>query len=202
MVRGPSWAKSGEFPCQFSRHRPSNQGTGPRNFFARNLNHGCEPLIILEPILIGENAHLDNQNPQPFNLIDSNRWTGERFKLPHTVIVRAPGLLPMLYTPGELEQELGVPARAIRDWLDRGLAHQRDERGHIWLDGRQVAAWVKTVTRSKAASRLQADEAYCLRCRQPVKWLNPTRDQRGRQIWWRGVCPQCGSAICRGGQHG
>jgi hypothetical protein len=39
-------------------------------------------------------------------------------RLSHTVIVRAPGLLPMLYTPSELERELRIPARTVREWLD------------------------------------------------------------------------------------
>lgn len=146
--------------------------------------------------------NLENQDPQTSTLLDSTHQRAIRFKVPHSVIVRAPGLLPMLYTPPELEQELGVPARTIREWLAKGLSHQRDERGHILLDGRQVAAWVKTLGRSRADRRLEADEAYCVRCRRAVKWLNPTRDQRGQQIWWRGVCPNCGSAICRGGRHG
>ena len=152
--------------------------------------------------MIGENRDLDSQSTQTFNLIDSNCQPSTRFKVPHSVIVRAPGLLPMLYTPSELERELSVPARTIREWVDKGLSHQRDERGHIWLDGRQVAAWVKTLGRSRTKPRLKDNEAYCVRCRQPVKWLNPTRDQRGQQVWWRGVCPKCGGIICRGGRHG
>lgn len=145
---------------------------------------------------------MDNQSTQPFDSIDSDCRRSVRFKVPHSVIMRAPGLLPMLYTPSELERELGVSARTIRAWLDKGLSHQRDEHGRIWLDGRQVAAWVKTLGRSQARPRLNDDEAYCVRCRQPVKWLNLTRDQRVRQVWWRGVCPKCGGIICRGGRHG
>jgi hypothetical protein len=152
--------------------------------------------------LIGENRNLDNQSPQPFSPIDSNRQRSARFKVPHSVIVRAPGLLPMLYTPTELEQELSVPARTIREWLDRGLPHQRDGRGHIWIDGRRFADWVKALHESKPGKIMGDDEAYCVRCRRPVKWLDPIRDQRGKQVWWRGVCPKCGGAICRGGQHG
>ena len=139
---------------------------------------------------------------QSFNQIDSNSRGISRFKIPHTVIVRAPGLLPMLYTPGELEKELGVSARTIREWLDRGLPHQRDGRGHIWIDGRRFADWVKAWRESKPGKIMGDDEAYCLRCRQPMKWLNPIREQRGKQIWWRGVCPTCGGGICRGGRRG
>jgi len=125
-----------------------------------------------------------------------------RVRLPHSVIIRAPGLLPMLYAPRELERELGVPARTIREWLTKGLAHRRDERGHIWLDGREVAAWVKALNDLQTRPRLHRDEAYCMRCRRPVKWLNPVRVQRGKQTWWRAVCPDCGGAIYRGGAHG
>lgn len=60
-------------------------------------------------------------------------------RLPHAVIVRAPGLLPMLYSPRELGQELRIPDRTIREWLGKGLPHLRDERRHIWIDGRQLA---------------------------------------------------------------
>jgi hypothetical protein len=37
--------------------------------------------------------------------------------LPHTVIVRAPGLLPMLYRPAELADDLEIPESTLRDWL-------------------------------------------------------------------------------------
>lgn len=43
-----------------------------------------------------------------------------RIKLPHQVIVKAPGLLPMLYTVRGLAEELGMPERTLRDWLVRG----------------------------------------------------------------------------------
>jgi hypothetical protein len=42
---------------------------------------------------------------------DQKTPPAQRFKLPHAVIVRAPGLLPMLYTLSELEAELGVPSQ-------------------------------------------------------------------------------------------
>ncbi len=152
--------------------------------------------------MIGEKENLDNQSTQLCNPIDSNRRPSERFKVPHSVIVRAPGLLPMLYTPGELEQELRVPARSIRKWLDRGLPHQRDDRSHIWIDGRELAAWVKAIGQPRPRSRLAEDEAYCFSCRQPVKLLNPLSTRRGKQLLRQGVCPICEHVIYRGGRHG
>ena len=77
----------------------------------------------------------------------------QRVPLPHLAIVRAPGLLPMLYRPSELAEELGVSAAVVREWIDKGLPHQRDHRGHLWIDGRQVTEWVK-VTRQRPAGRV------------------------------------------------
>ncbi len=122
-------------------------------------------------------------------------------RLPHAVIVRAPGLLPMLYTPRELEQELHLPARTIREWLGKGLPHQRDERGHIWINGRQLAAWVKTACQRRSHQPLDEDEAYCLHCRRPVTLLNPTETYRGRQALTRSTCAACGHTIYRARRH-
>ncbi len=145
---------------------------------------------------------LENQRKQLAQQPDTKQRVSARFKLPHTVIVRAPGLLPMRYTPSDLETELRVPARSIREWLDRGLPHQRDGRGHISIDGRDVAAWVKTMSQPRSGVRLADDEAYCFSCRQPVKLLDPVDIQRGKQLLRQGVCPVCAHIIYRGGRHG
>ena len=123
-------------------------------------------------------------------------------RLPHTVIVRAPGLLPMLYTPSELEQELHIPASTVREWLDKGLPHQRDARDHIWINGRQLAAWVETMRQSRSTQRLNDDEAFCVNCHRPVKLMNPTRILRGKHLLLNGKCPNCGKPIYRGVSHG
>ncbi len=126
-----------------------------------------------------------------------------RLKLPHSVIVRAPGLLPMLYTLSELEEELGVPARTLHDWLDRGMPHQRDARFHIWIDGRQLAIWVQTVRAARSQrSRLNQDEAYCFRCHKPAKLVVSAVQPQGKQALLQGSCPECGTSIHRGVRHG
>jgi len=119
-------------------------------------------------------------------------------KLPHAVIVRAPGLLPMLYRPAELAEDLGVADRTVREWLLKDLPYQRDERGHLWIDGRQAAAWVTRIRQSRSTLKLAGDEAFCLPCNKPVKLLDPTRTQRGKQTVLHGVCPSCGTSIHRG----
>src|SRR5579859_7177417 len=81
--------------------------------------------------------------------------------LPHRVIVKAPGLLPMLYTPSELADELGVSSRSIRKWIKSDLPHQRDGAGRLWFNGRDVADWVRATQSTKRTPNLGPDEAYC-----------------------------------------
>ena len=125
-------------------------------------------------------------------------------KLPHAVIVRAPGLLPMLYTCQELAEALGLPDSTLRDWLAFGAPHTRDSRQHIWINGKDFAAWVKTHHRpQKAESTLREDEAYCLRCKAVVSLVNPvTHIVKGKLTHTRGQCPTCGNTVVRGGRHG
>ena len=125
-----------------------------------------------------------------------------RPRLPHLVIVRAPGLLPMWYSLRELAQELGISIRSIRGWLDQGLPCRRDERGHLWIDGRQFAAWVKAINTPRTGQSLQSNEAYCLGCRRPVRLLNPNLICRGKQRLLRGTCAECGHIVCRAVRHG
>ena len=146
-------------------------------------------------------------NPQlnPADRVDAGQKAppAQRFKLPHSVIVRAPGLLPMLYTLSELEAELGVPSRTMRDWLERGMPHQRDARDHVWIDGSQLAAWVQTVRAARSRRPgLNPDEAYCFRCHKPAKLVASTVQSQGKQALLCGICPECGTAIHRGIRHG
>ncbi len=76
-----------------------------------------------------------------------------RIKIPQPVIVRAPGLLPMLYKLRELAEDLGVPYRTLWDWTKFGLPHQIDARGHIWINGEDFKQWV-TSNRKKPRVRL------------------------------------------------
>jgi len=104
----------------------------------------------------------------------------------------------MLYRPAELAEDLGVTDRMVREWLVKDLPHQRDERGHLWIDGCQAVEWLKRVQQSRSTLKLADNEAYCLLCNKPVKLLNPTRTQRGKQTVLNGICPSCGTSIHRG----
>jgi hypothetical protein len=122
-----------------------------------------------------------------------------RIKLPHLVIVRSPGLLPMLYTASEMCEELGVPDSTLRDWLQAGAPHQRDSRNHLWINGESFAAWVKGRQKPKSTLKLKSDEAYCLHCKQVMKLVSPeVRAIKGKLVHIKGKCPQCGHTINRG----
>ena len=122
-----------------------------------------------------------------------------RTKLPHNVIIKAPGLLPMLYTPREICEELGIAESTLRDWLQIDLPHQRDNRNRIWINGEEFARWVNNQRKPKVTNKLNEDEAYCLRCNQVSKLLSPQiQPIKGNLVLIKGTCTNCGAVINRG----
>ena len=122
-----------------------------------------------------------------------------RTKLPHNVIIKAPGLLPMLYTPREIYEELDIAESTLRDWLQIDIPHQRDNRNRIWINGEEFARWVKNQRKPKATNKLNDDEAYCLRCNQVSKLLSPQiQPIKGNLVLIKGTCANCGAVINRG----
>ena len=122
--------------------------------------------------------------------------------IPHSVIVRAPGLLPMLYKVRELAQELDTSRRRIRRWARRGMPHERDGRNHIWINGEQFAQWVEDQRRTQRGPKLKPDEGYCLRCRRAVQMVGSVRQVGGKETILQGACPRCGATVNRGVAHG
>lgn len=125
-----------------------------------------------------------------------------KLRLPHNVIVRAPGLLPMWYAPAELALDLGVPRSTLIDWLNLGAPHRRDEKSRIWIDGRVFGEWVDQVRARRRPHKLAPNQAYCFRCHGPVSLIDPIRHVVARRIRLSGICPQCGAKINRGGNCG
>jgi len=153
---------------------------------------------------MSNSTQLSNINPAETLTAEPVLHAPSPIRLTQAVIVRAPGLLPMLYTPTELEEELGVPARLIREWLAKGAPHQRDPRGHLWVNGEQLAEWVeqKRVARHTSKLELGEGEAYCFRCRQAVWLENPTATRRGKHVLLKDKCPKCQAMIHRGARDG
>lgn len=123
-------------------------------------------------------------------------------KLPHAVIVRAPGLLPMLYTVRELADELSMPERTLRDWLHHDAPHIRDRLGHIWVDGQTFMTWVASQRKIATHTRLQPGEGYCMNCNRIVMMHHSTRrSSSGKLVYIQGVCPHCRGKVSRGARR-
>jgi hypothetical protein len=122
--------------------------------------------------------------------------------LPHSVIVKAPGLLPMHYTSKELAEELGVPQYTVKLWIEGGLPHHHDGRNYLMIDGRDVASWVENQRRVKAGPRMEEGQAYCLRCKKRVTMLNPAKARDRNRILLKGNCSFCGGTVNVGIKHG
>jgi len=122
-----------------------------------------------------------------------------RTKLPHNVIIKAPGLLPMLYTPREICEEMDIAESTLRDWLQIDVPHKRDNRNRIWINGEEFARWVNNQRKPKVTNKLNEDEAYCLRCNQVSKLLSPQiHPIKGNLVLIKGTCTSCGTVINRG----
>jgi hypothetical protein len=107
----------------------------------------------------------------------------------------------MLYTVREISATLGIPERKLRDWLEAGAPHERDQQRHIWIHGRKFAAWIAEMREPVKRRKLRDDEAYCMRCNQAVRMTNvSTKAMQGKLILIRGTCPNCGCTINRGGR--
>ena len=123
-------------------------------------------------------------------------------KLPHSVIVKSSGLLPMHYTIRELADAIGAVERTLRDWLANGAPNLRDTKGQIWINGKEFAGWVTLMRKpNRKRKKLKDNEGYCMHCRQAVEMLQPkTRHVRGKLTTTRGICSCCGRTIHRGGR--
>ncbi|MFZ2098719.1 MAG: helix-turn-helix domain-containing protein [Anaerolineales bacterium] len=129
----------------------------------------------------------------------SQELLNPRIKLPHAVIVKAPGLLPMLYTVRELAEELSMSERTLRDWLHHGAPHTRNRLGHIWVDGQAFTSWVSSQRKKDPSARLQPGEGYCMICNRAVKIVQPSRRPSvGRLVYIQGFCPHCNGKVSRG----
>ncbi len=126
-----------------------------------------------------------------------------RIKLPHSVIVKAPGLLPMLYTVHEMAEELSLPERTLRDWLAGGAPHTRDRLNHIWINGQVFAEWIASLRKKPPDSRLKPGEGFCLTCKQAVKMVQPVQrpSANGRLVYITGSCPNCKGKVTRGARR-
>ena len=104
-------------------------------------------------------------------------------------------LLNMLYTPKELAEEIGFNVRQVyRVYLPLGCPHSRDERRHIWINGKSFRTWVLEIYKKRP---LKSNEAFCLSCKKAVPMKNKKRRQKGNLFYFLCECPNCGRKLNR-----
>ncbi len=109
--------------------------------------------------------------------------------------LRLEKLLDMLYMPGELAREIGFTRRQVyRVYVHLGMPHSRDDRKHLWINGREFRAWYEA---TYPRVTLGAGEGFCLSCKRPMQLAKARREKRAGFVYWVGYCPKCGRKIPR-----
>ncbi len=104
-------------------------------------------------------------------------------------------LLNMQYKPSELAKEIGFTRRQIyRAYIPLGCPYERDETGHLWINGEAFHQWYRETYRKV---KLENDEAYCVSCKHIVSVQNPVVKQKGRYRYWLITCPNCRGKISK-----
>lgn len=104
-------------------------------------------------------------------------------------------LLDMMYQPQELADEVGFTRRQIyRVYLKLGCPHQRNENGHIFINGKAFREWYLSTFKK---AEMKSDESFCLSCKKPVKIVNPKTEQRADITYLVSNCPNCGRRLTR-----
>ncbi|SRR5258706_8283353 len=118
-----------------------------------------------------------------------------RGRLKGNQLRKLPGLLDMLYTPSELADSVGFTRRQVyRAYLPLSCPHERDEAGHVFINGQQFKLWYQDTYKKL---KLNEDEGFCLACKCAVKLLKPISKQRGNYQYWEATCPNCNRRLAK-----
>lgn len=108
------------------------------------------------------------------------------------------GLLDMVYKPSELAEILNLSAKTIYKYVEQGLPVRKDRYGHIWINGKALAGWGKSMLSTGRKVRLVGkDDFYCLGCKAAVHQEVYTARRSRRVMLLKGVCPVCGTTITK-----
>jgi len=104
-------------------------------------------------------------------------------------------LFDMMYTPAELAEEIGIDKNQIyRVYLPLGCPHERDERRHYWINGKEFLDWYRETYKSIS---LGAGEAYCRTCNKAVKMVSAEEHKKDDLVYSLGNCANCNRKLVR-----
>ena len=104
-------------------------------------------------------------------------------------------LLNMMYRPSEIASEVGFGRRQFyKVYIPEGCPHERDGRGHIWINGKEFRDWY--IIRYPKM-KLGAGEAFCLTGRKPVEMIDPIKHDNDGLKYFVCFCPDCGRKLSR-----
>jgi len=108
---------------------------------------------------------------------------------------RLKGLFDMLYSPSELANEIGINKDQIyMVYIPYGCLHERDERNHILINGKEFADWYCKIYKK---IHLRPNETFCKTCKKPVKLYKSKKTSKGQIIYILSRCPNCGRKLTR-----
>lgn len=106
-------------------------------------------------------------------------------------------LLSMEYTVRELADEIGCARSQIEHACDIGCPFRETANGRCFVVGTEFAAWYESLL-AERRQPLAEDEAYCLRCRRPVRVVGASvaACENGVERV-TGRCAQCDATVNR-----
>lgn len=104
-------------------------------------------------------------------------------------------LLDMHYKPSELANVIGFSRRQIyRVYLRLGLLYERDQTGHLWINGKYFAKWYSQTFQKTSLGK---NEAFCLTCKKAARFIKSTTKRKGELSYLICRCPNCGRKLAK-----
>lgn len=116
----------------------------------------------------------------------------------HSVIIKSPGLMPMLYRPLEIQQALQIDSRELNNFIREGLPSHKDPSGEIWINGEEFSEWVNKKRERNPIPTLGKNEALCFKCGKAVIMEDSSMTNKVGGHLKKGRCSTCQSVVYKG----
>jgi hypothetical protein len=151
-------------------------------------------LIVLLPKLVTKPYDMGN----PFPLEGTMGFQTRKPHFSHSVIIRSPGLMPMLYRTLEIQQALQIDSRELDNFIREGLPNHKDPSGEIWINGKEFSDWVNKIRERNPILTLGRNEALCFKCGKAVAMKDSSITDKVGGHLRKGRCGTCKSIVYKG----